>query len=74
MQERDYFKHRSVHKYARVVEGRDGVEIKSMIDLVLGKRDILRYVQDVRMVRGMGAHPLRPLCCTVQSQVGMSMD
>ena len=25
-----------------------------MIDLVLVKRDILRYVQDVRAVRGMG--------------------
>ena len=44
-----YFKHRSVHK-----EGRGDVEIKSMIDLVLVKRDKLRYVQDVKAVRGMG--------------------
>ena len=36
-----YFKHRSLYKYTRVAMGRDGLEIKSMIDLVL------RYVQDV---------------------------
>ena len=30
------------------------VEIKSMIDLVLVKRDMLCYVQDARVVRGMG--------------------
>ena len=50
-----YFKYRSVHKYTRVAGGRDGMEIKSMIDLVLVKRGMLRYVQDVRAVRGMGA-------------------
>ena len=49
-----YFKHRSLHKYTRVAEGRDGVEVKSMTDLVGVKRDMLRYVQDVRAVRGMG--------------------
>ena len=49
-----YFKDRSVHKYTRVAEGRGGVEIKSMIDLVLVKRDMLRYVHDMREVRGMG--------------------
>ena len=49
-----YFKHRSVHKYTRVGEGRDGVEIKSMIDPVLVKRDMLRYVQHVTVVRRMG--------------------
>ena len=38
-----YFKHRSLHKYKRVVRGQDGVEIKSIIDLVL-KRDMLHYV------------------------------
>ena len=43
-----------MHKYTRVARGREGVEIKSMIDLVLLKRDMLRYVQDVRAVRGMG--------------------
>ena len=42
------------HKYTTGARGQDGVEIKSMTDLVLVKRDILRYVQDVRVVRGMG--------------------
>ena len=41
-----YFKHRSVHKYTRMASGQDRVDIKSMIDLV-------RYVQDVKVVRGM---------------------
>ena len=36
-----YFKHRSLHKYTR---GQDRVEVKSMIDLVLVKRDLLRSV------------------------------
>ena len=49
-----YFKHRSLHKYTRVARGRYGVQIKSMIDLVLVKRDMLGYVQDGREVRGMG--------------------
>ena len=31
-----------------------GVEIKSMIDLVLVKKDMLHYVQGVRVMRGMG--------------------
>ena len=31
-----------------------GVEIKSMINLVLVKRNMLRYVQEVSSVRGMG--------------------
>ena len=37
-----------------MAEGRGGVEIKSMIDLELGKRDMVRYVQDTRAVREMG--------------------
>ena len=48
-----YFKHIRLHKYTRVARGRDDMEIKSMIDLVLVKRDMLRYLQDVRVVRGM---------------------
>ena len=36
-----------------VVRGRDGVEIKSMIDLVLVRRDMIQYVEDVRAVREM---------------------
>ena len=34
--------------------GQDGVKIKSMIDPVLVRRDMLQYVQDVKMVRRMG--------------------
>ena len=37
-----------------IQEWQEGVEVKSMIDLVLVKRDMLQYVQDVRVVRGMG--------------------
>ena len=37
-----------------MARGRDGVEIKSMIDPALVKRDMLRYVQDVRAVKWMG--------------------
>ena len=48
-----YFKHMSLHKYTSMVRGQGGVEIKSMINLVLVKEDMLRYVQDVRAVRGM---------------------
>ena len=46
-----YFKHRSLHKYTR---GQDGVKAKSIIDLVLVKKDMLRYVQDVRAVKVIG--------------------
>ena len=49
-----YFKHRSLHKYTRVARGSDGMEVKSMIDLVLVKKDMLHYGHDVRAVRGMG--------------------
>ena len=46
-----YFKYRSLHKYT---VHKSGVEIKSRIDLVLVMRDMLQYVKDVRVVRGMG--------------------
>ena len=36
-----YFNYRSVHKYTRVAKGQGDVETKSMIDLVLVKRDML---------------------------------
>ena len=49
-----HFKHRGLHKYTREARDQDGVNIKSMIDLVLVKRDMLRYMQDVKAVRGMG--------------------
>ena len=60
-----YFKHISLHKYTRVAKGQGGMEIKSMIDLVPVKRDLLRYVQDVRAGERNGTRPLRPACCTV---------
>ena len=49
-----YFKHRSLHKYTRVARGQDGVEIKSMINLVLVKRDMMRYALYVTAVRRIG--------------------
>ena len=49
-----YFEHSSLHKYTRVARVHDIVEVKSMKDLVLVKKDMLHYVQDVRAVRGMG--------------------
>ena len=48
------FKHKNLHKYTRMAWSQDGVEGKSMIDLVLVKEDMLRFVQGVRAVRGMG--------------------
>ena len=49
-----YFKHNSLNKYTRVASSQDGVEVMSLTDLILMRKDILRYVQDVRAVRGMG--------------------
>ena len=49
-----YFEHKNLHKYISVARGQDGVEVKSMIDLVVVKKYMLRFVQDVRAVRGMG--------------------
>ena len=49
-----YFKHRSLHKDTRVARAHAGVEVKSMIDLVVVKMEMLHYVQDLRVVRGMG--------------------
>ena len=42
-----YYKHRSLHKYTRVARDKDGV-VKSIIGLMLMKKDMLLYVQDVR--------------------------
>ena len=39
-----------------------------MIDLMLVKRDILQYVQNVRAVRGIG-QGLSDHCCTVMGKV-----
>ena len=35
-------------------EWQDGVKVKNMIDILLVKREMLRYVQDVRVVGEMG--------------------
>ena len=43
-----YFEHRNLHKYTRVARGQDGVKVKGIIDQVLVKKDMLRYVQDMR--------------------------
>ena len=39
-----YFEHKSLYKYIRVARGQDRLEVKSMIDLVLDKKDMLGYV------------------------------
>ena len=49
-----YFKHRSLRKYTRVAMGQYIVQVRSMVDLVLVKRDMLHYMQDVGAVRRMG--------------------
>ena len=49
-----YFKPKSLHKYIRVARGQDRLEVKNIIDMVLVKRDMLRYVQDMRAVREEG--------------------
>ena len=43
-----------MHKCTKVARGQDGMEVKHMIDLVLVKKDMMRYVEDVRAVREMG--------------------
>src|SRR5678815_2301140 len=58
-----FFKHKSIHKYTRVGVGRDGIEVKSMIDLVLVKK-MLKYMLDVKSVRclemGLSDHYVVP--------------
>ena len=48
-----YFEHRNWHKYTRVARDLKRVEVKTIIELVFVKKDILHYVQDVKAVRGM---------------------
>ena len=47
--------------YTRVASGKERVEVESMIDLVLVKKDMLRYVQDGEAVGGMGRGLSDPL-------------
>ena len=49
-----YFENNSLHKNIRVARGQGRVEVMSAIHLVLVKKDMLRYVQDVRAVGEMG--------------------
>ena len=49
-----YFEHKSLHKYKRMARVQDGVEVKRIIDLALVKKGMLRYVQEVKVVRRMG--------------------
>ena len=42
-----------MHKYARMARKQDGVGVKSMIDLVMVRKDMLRYVRDMKEVRGI---------------------
>ena len=48
-----YFEHKNLHRYSRVARGQDGVEVEIMRDLVLVKNNMLRFVKDVRAVRGI---------------------
>ena len=43
-----YSDHKSLHKYTSVAMNQDEVEVKSVIDLVLIKKDTMYYVHDVR--------------------------
>ena len=49
-----YFDCKSLHEYTRMTRGEGGVEVISMIDLVLVKKDMLCYVHNVKAVREMG--------------------
>ena len=40
-----YFEHKSFHKYTRMARGQDGMEVKSMINLVLVEKVLMRYLQ-----------------------------
>ena len=46
-----YFKQKSLHKCTKVARGQDGVEVISLIDLVLVMEDMLHYVQQVKTER-----------------------
>ena len=42
-----YFAHNHLHKYTSVARSQDRVDVISLINLVLMKKDMLRYAQDV---------------------------
>ena len=49
-----HFKHKYIHKSITVETSRVGMELKFMIDLVIIKTDILKYVYVVKMIRQLG--------------------
>ena len=56
-----------------MTRGQGGMEVKSMVDLVLVKKDMLHYVHHVRVVRGMGrgfSDPHMVLCSQVYRSMG----
>ena len=42
--DKTYFKHMSLHKRTGVVRGQHGVEVKNIMDMVLVKKEMLRYM------------------------------
>ena len=54
-----FFKHSNLHKYIRVARGQDGAEVMNMIDLVLVKKAMLRYVHNMRGSERYGIKPFR---------------
>ena len=46
-----------MRKYKRVARIQDGVEVVSVVDLLLVKRDLPHYMQNVMVVKGMGRSP-----------------
>ena len=63
-----HFMPKNIRKYTRLTKGQAGMEVTSMMDLVLVKRDMLKYVQDVKTVRGMGLG-ISDHYCTLESLV-----
>ena len=59
-----YFKYKCLHKYTRVARHLGGVEVKSLIDLVLVKKGMLLSA-GWKGRESNGTRPLRSLCCTV---------
>ena len=45
-----YFEDKSLHKYSRMTRGQNGVDVMSMIDPVLVKKDMMHYALDMRAV------------------------
>ena len=54
-----------LHKYTRVAKGKDRIEVKSMINLVLVKRDLLLLYVGCESSELDGMRPIRSPCCTV---------